>query len=75
MLVASSWASTSLCLVWDFTCSHTLAASFINRAVLGHGRVATDAEARKVSKYSGLAANYMFVPTAVETLGALGSGA
>jgi hypothetical protein len=22
-------------LVWDFTCNHTLAASFINRAVLG----------------------------------------
>jgi len=28
------WAN-GRCLLWDFTCSHTLAASSFNRAVLG----------------------------------------
>jgi hypothetical protein len=58
---------------WDFTCCHALAASFLNKAVLGQGFVANDADARKTSKYSALAANYTFTPIAVETLGALGS--
>jgi hypothetical protein len=61
--------------VWDFTCCHTLAASFINKAVLGQGFVANDAEACKTSKYSALAVNYTFTPIAIETLGALGSEA
>jgi hypothetical protein len=67
--------TTGRCLVWDFTCCHTLAASFLNKAVLGQGFVANDAEARKTSKYSALAANYTFTPIAIETLGALGSDA
>jgi len=37
--------------------------------------VATEAEARKRSKYSSLAATYYFVPVAVETLAALGEEA
>jgi len=63
------------CLVWDFTCPDTLAASHLDRAVSGPGAVATEAEARKRSKYSSLAATYYFVPVAVETLGALGQEA
>jgi hypothetical protein len=73
-LTLMPWA-TGRCLVWDFTCCHTLAASFLNKAVLGQGFVANDAEARKTSKYSALAANYTFTPIAIETLGALGSEA
>jgi len=38
------------CLVWDFTCPDTLAASHLNRAVVGPGAVATDAEEKKKSK-------------------------
>ena len=41
----------------------------------GPGAVATEAEARKRSKYSSLVATYYFVPVAVETLGALGEEA
>jgi hypothetical protein len=52
-----------------------LAASFLNKAVQGQGFVANDAEARKTSKYSALAANYTFTPIAIETLGSLGSEA
>jgi hypothetical protein len=68
------WA-TGRCLVWDCTCCHTLAASFLNKAVLGQGFVANDAEACKTSKYSALDADYTFTPIAIETLGALGSEA
>jgi hypothetical protein len=53
--------ATGGCLVSDFTCSHTLAASFVNRAVPGQGIVATDTEERKAAKYSSLAANYICV--------------
>jgi hypothetical protein len=70
-LTLMPWARGK-CLVWDFTCTHTLAASFINRAVLGQSIVATDAETRKAAKYSSLAANYFFVPIAIETFGAVG---
>jgi hypothetical protein len=41
--------------------------------VLGQGFVANDAETRKTSKYSALAASNTFTPTAIETLGAPGS--
>ena len=46
----------------------TLAASHLNRAVLGSGVVANDAESRKSTKYSSLSALYRFIPIAVETL-------
>ena len=51
-------------LVWDFTCPDTLAASHLNRAVVGPGAVATDAEEREKSKYSSLSPLYDFKPTA-----------
>jgi len=60
------------CLVWDFPCPDTLAASHLDQAVSGPGAVATEAEARKRFKCSSLAAMYYFVLVAVETLGALG---
>jgi hypothetical protein len=63
------------CLIWDFTCPDTLAASHINRAVTGPGVVADDAEQRKTLKYRSLSPHYHFTPIAVETLGAIGQEA
>lgn len=73
-LTVLPWAN-GRCLVWDFTCPDTLAASHINRAVLNPGAVANDAESRKASKYRSLSATYTFTPVAVETLGPLGDEA
>ena len=63
------------CLVWDFTCSDTLATSHLNRAVLESGFVANDAESRKSIKYSSLSTLYCFIPTAIKTLGVPGDEA
>jgi hypothetical protein len=73
-LTVLPWAN-GRCMVWDFTCPDTLAASHLNRAVLCPGAVASDAEKRKSSKYRSLAAIYSFIPVAVESLGALGEEA
>ena len=70
-LTVLPWAN-GRCLVWDFTCPDTLAASHLNRAVVSPGTVANDAEDRKTAKYLTLAPLYSFKPIAVETLGALG---
>ena len=64
------WAN-GRCMVWDFTCPDTMAASHLNRAVMSPGAVANDAESRKSLKYQSLAVLYRFTPIAVETLGAL----
>ena len=61
--------------MWDFTCPDTLAASHLNRAVLGSGVVAKDAQSRKSTKYSSLSALYRFIPNAIETLGVPGDKA
>ena len=68
------WAN-GRCMVWDFTCPDTLAASQLNLSVRSPSAVANDAESRKSSKYRSLSAMYCFVPVAVETLGALGEEA
>ena len=73
-LTVLPWAN-GRCLVWDFTCPDTLAASHLNRAVVNPGSVANDAEDRKSAKYLTLAPLYKFKPIAVETLGALGESA
>ena len=73
-LTVLPWAN-GRCLVWDFTCPHTLAASHLHKAVIGPGAVANDAETRKSTKYSSLSALYRFVPIAVETLGVPGDEA
>ena len=70
-LTVLPWAN-GRCLVWDFTCPDTLAASHLNRAVISPGLVANDAEDRKTAKYRTLAPLYNFMPIAVESLGALG---
>ena len=73
-LTVLPWAN-GRCLVWDFTCPDSLAASHLNTAVLSCGSVANEAESKKRSKYASLSALYRFVPIAVETLGAPGDEA
>ena len=64
--------SNGRCLAWDFTCPDTLAPSHINTAITGQGKVANEAEAKKRTKYACLTPAFVFIPIAVETLGALG---
>ena len=59
-------------MVWDVTCPDTLAPSHLNRAVTGPGAVATFAEDNKSLKYAEISRTYIFVPIAVETMGAVG---
>ena len=59
-------------LVWDATCSDTLAPSYVDDAARGVGNVATAAEARKMAKYSNLSGFHVFVQVAIETSGVLG---
>jgi len=73
-LTVLPWAN-GRCMVWDFTCPDTLAASHLNHAVVGPGSVANDAESHKSAKYQSLSPMYCFTPVAVETLGALGDEA
>jgi hypothetical protein len=63
------------CLLWDFTCPDTLAPSHLNHSVMAAGSAAQVAESNKRAKYSNFIADYEFVPVAIETLGAWGSGA
>ena len=59
-------------LVWDTTCSDTLAPSHSTLVVREAGAVAADAEYKKTLKYMHLDS---FVPVAVETLGVFGKAA
>ena len=63
------------CLVWDFTCVNTYAASYTSNATREARAVATTAEARKREKYVLLSRSHHFVPVAIETSGALGPDA
>lgn len=57
-------------LVWDATCSDTLAASNVAAAIKETGSVAENAANRKRLKYKTIIEdNYIFVPFAVETMG------
>ena len=60
------------CLVWDFTCVNTVAASHIKCAATHAGAPSEAAEERKRKKYSSLSQSYEFTPVAVETLGPWG---
>ena len=61
-------------LVWDVTCSDSLAPSLRVIAIREPGAVAAPAEHRKRSKYSHLNATHHFIPIAVDTLGCAGRG-
>ena len=59
-------------MVWDYTCSNTLAQSYINTVSKKAGKVAEEAESRKISKYKKLSESYEVIPICVESLGPWG---
>ena len=59
-------------LAWDFTCVDTLAPTYRSIATNDVGSIASDAEQQKMTQYSSLAANFLFIPIACETLGGWG---
>ena len=63
------------CLVWDFTCVNTVAASHIKSAATQAGAPSEAAEDKKHKKYAALSRIYNFTPVAVETLGPWGPAA
>ena len=64
--------SVGKCLVWDFTCSDTLAASHIAASSDQPGKVAERAEQSKLTKYVALERDFQVVPVCVETMGPWG---
>ena len=59
-------------LVWDFTCSDTLAPSHVAVTSTEAGKSAAQAERRKLRHYEELSRNFIVTPVAVETLGSWG---
>ena len=57
-------------LVWDFTCTDTCAASNMESSSVAPGEAAAKAFRKKVDKYRDISQNFIFVPVAMETLGA-----
>jgi len=62
-------------LLWDVTVISTLAASYVDMAATGAGRVADEAADRKSAKYANFTASHIFQPLAAENLGPLNSSA
>lgn len=63
-------------LIWDATCTDTLAPSNIRFSSRQAGRAADDKARRKTKKYESLInQNYHFIPFAVETMGSWGQEA
>ena len=65
------WKTGKL-LLWDFTCGDTLAQSHVDQSSKEAGKVASDAENRKIKHYELLTNSYHFVPVAIATLGVWG---
>ena len=59
-------------LLWDFTCGDTLAPSHVDDSAKEPGKVASNAEKRKMGHYQNLTNDYVFVPISVETFGVWG---
>ena len=59
-------------LVWDFTCSDTLAWSHVISTSKEAGKSAQDAEKEKQNHYHYLLQDYIFTPVAAETMGSWG---
>jgi len=59
------------CATWDVTVVQTLAASYVSQSAVQAGSAAAAASDRKIAKYSNLSSSHLFLPVAVETLGAL----
>ena len=58
------------CMAWDATIPDTLAASHLQSTRHSTGAAAAHAASLKSAKYSALLSTYIFVPVAIETLGA-----
>ena len=57
-------------MVWDYTCSDTLASSHVPSTSKEAGKSAQQAEEKKMSHYADLATSgYIIMPVATETLG------
>ena len=57
-------------LVWDFTCSYTLAPSNVDKTALEAGKSAQQAEKKKLSHYDNLTTSgFLVMPVAAETMG------
>ena len=59
-------------LVWDFTCSDTLAPSHVAATSKESGKSAAQAEIKKLGHYEELKRSYIVMPVAVETMGSWG---
>jgi len=59
-------------LLWDFTCTNTLAPSHITKTSKAVESAAMEAEVPKSTKYAELMPAHEFCPFAVETLGTWG---
>ncbi|KAI8437435.1 hypothetical protein MSG28_011758 [Choristoneura fumiferana] len=66
---------TGRALVWDATCTDTLASSYLTATTKRAGAAVDARERLKVTKYSCLGAQYNFFAFGVETLGPWGKGA
>jgi len=62
-------------MAWDFTCPDTFAPSHLSRTMFQAGAAASVAENHKMLRYSSLQNTHVFIPFAVETMGAWGTGA
>jgi len=60
------------CATWDVTVTDTMAQSYLHNKTRTSG-AAAEAAADKTAKYSPLVQTYVFVPNAVETMGAINS--
>ena len=58
-------------MVWNFTCSDTIAPSHIQISSAIPGKVAENAETAKLTKYRNLSADYEVISIGVETFGSL----
>jgi len=67
--------SAGKCLLWDFTCVDTFAASYINETSIQLSAAANLAERKKTLRYRDLEENYIFVPVGIETAGSWGKHA
>lgn len=63
------------CLVWDYTCADTYAASYIKSTSTKPGFAANTAETKKKSKYKALQDRFIIMPVAQETSGVWGDEA
>ena len=61
--------SAGKCVIWDVTISDTMAPSYAAISSVSAGLVTKQSSARKLTKFSELAINHIFVPIAMESFG------